>query len=190
MVSPPNMTTDAINQLMHIFKQQADTTKNDATVQRVLKKHAHAKRVLTKAEPNPTPNTTPRAVTAANPTTSFPDLEIEYPGRDVGRPRQTPVPVVLQDKHKSVSPPSANIRHQCRGRNITEDFLFHMMDMPTPTQPFTTRQVASRKFPLQFLCDFASAVLDNKTGDLLEYCHLLKHSKYKDVWSKLFSKEI
>ncbi len=35
------------------------------------------------------------------------------------------------------------------------------------------------KYPLQFLCDFANAVLDDKTGNLLEYRHLLKHPKYK-----------
>jgi hypothetical protein len=46
------------------------------------------------------------------------------------------------------------------------------------------------KFPLQFLFDFASAVLDNETGDLLEYQHLLKHPKYKDIWSKSIGKEI
>jgi hypothetical protein len=51
IVPPPNMTTDTIDQLMHIFKQQAETAKNDATVQRVLKERAQAERVLTKAEP-------------------------------------------------------------------------------------------------------------------------------------------
>jgi hypothetical protein len=85
------MTTDAINQLMHIFKQQAETAKNDATVQKVLKEGDHTEMVLTKAEPNPTPTTTPSTVPTANPTISFPDLEIEYPDSDVGRPRQTPV---------------------------------------------------------------------------------------------------
>jgi hypothetical protein len=65
-----------------------------------------------------------------------------------------------------------------------------MMDMPTPSQPFITRQAALQKFPLQFLCNFASAVVNNETGDLLEYRHLLKHPKYKDVWSKSFGKEI
>ncbi len=182
------MTTDAIDQLMHIFKQQAKTANNNATVRRVLNKRAHTERVLTKAETNLTPTTTPSAAPTANPTTTFPYLEIEYPDSDVGRTRKTSV--VSQDNHKSVSPPSANTHHQCRGRTITEDFLFHMMDVPTPTQPFTTRQVASQMFPLQFLCSFASAVLDNETGDLLEYCHLLKHPKYKDVWSKSFGKEI
>jgi hypothetical protein len=50
----------------------------------MLKEHAHAERVLTKAELNPTPTTTPRAVSTANPTTTFPDLEIQYPDSDVG----------------------------------------------------------------------------------------------------------
>ncbi len=181
----PNMTTDAIDQLMHIFKQQAKTAKNGETVQRVLKECAHAERVLTKAEPNPTPTTTPSAMPTANPTTTFPELKNEYSDSDVGRPRQTPV--VSQDYYESISPPSAkNTRHQRRGRTIIEDFLFHMMDVPTPTQPFTNQYAASHKFPLQFLCNFASVVLDDKTRDLLEYCHLLKHPKYKDLWSKSF----
>jgi hypothetical protein len=154
----------------------------------VLKECAHAERVLTKAESNPTPTTTPRAAPTADPTNTFPDLKIEYPDSDVGQPWQTPV--LSQDNHKSISPPSTNTCHQHRGRTITEDFLFHMMDVPTPTQPFTTRQAALRKFPLEFLCDFASALLDDETGDLLEYCHLLKHPKYKDVWTRYFGKEI
>jgi len=33
-------------------------------------------------------------------------------------------------------------------------------------------------------------VLDDETGDLLEYRHLLKHPKYRDVWSQSFGKEI
>jgi hypothetical protein len=32
IIPPPNMTTDTIDQLMHIFKQQAETAKNNATV--------------------------------------------------------------------------------------------------------------------------------------------------------------
>ncbi len=58
------------------------------------------------------------------------------------------------------------------------------------SKPFKPQQAASRKFPLQFLCNFAYAVLDDETGDLLEYRHLLKHPKYKDVWSQSFGKEI
>jgi hypothetical protein len=71
-----------------------------------------------------------------------------------------------------------------------QDYLFHMMDIPGLTKPFSNQQAASRKYSLQFLCDFASAVLDGETGDLLEYHHLLRHPKYRNVWSKLFGTEI
>ncbi len=64
------------------------------------------------------------------------------------------------------------------------------MDTPGLPRLFTNQQAASRKYPLQFLCDFANAVLDDKTDNLLEYRHLLKHPKYKEVWSKSFGKEI
>jgi hypothetical protein len=48
----------------------------------------------------------------------------------------------------------------------------------------------SQTFPLQFLCDLAYAVLDNDTGNLLEYRHLIKHLKYKDTWRNSFGNEI
>ncbi len=117
IVPPPSMTTDTIGQLMHIFKQQAETAKNNATVQRVLKSVPTLKGCSPRQNQIHKPTTTPRAAPTANPTTSFPDLEFKYPDRDVGQPRQTPV--VSQDDHKSVSPPSANTRHQYRRRTIT-----------------------------------------------------------------------
>jgi hypothetical protein len=55
---------------------------------------------------------------------------------------------------------------------------------------FTQQQAAFRRYSLQFLCDLAYVVLDNKMGDLLEYPHLMKHPKHKDIWTKYFSKEI
>ena len=64
------------------------------------------------------------------------------------------------------------------------------MEIPGHQAPFTPAQAALRKYPLQFLCDFAYAVLDDDTGDLLEYRHLIKHPKYKDTWSQSFRKEI
>ncbi len=64
------------------------------------------------------------------------------------------------------------------------------MEIPGYKAPFTARQAASRKYPLQFLCNLAYAVLDNETGNLLEYHHLMKHPKYKNVWTKSFGTEI
>jgi hypothetical protein len=63
-------------------------------------------------------------------------------------------------------------------------------DGTTGQQSHTTTQSALQKYPLQFLRNFANAVLDNETGDLLEYWHLIKHSKYRDTWSKSFETEI
>jgi hypothetical protein len=109
------MTTDAIDQLMHIFKQQAKTAKNDATIQKVLKEHAQVERVCTKAEttttmtPISTPTTKLSAVPSAKPTTTFPQLEIEHPAIDVGQLQRTPV--VSQDNSNSISPPTTNTRH-------------------------------------------------------------------------------
>jgi hypothetical protein len=40
------------------------------------------------------------------------------------------------------------------------------------------------------MCEWAQAVLDNDTGNLLEYRLLIKNPKYKEVWSKSFAKEI
>ena len=33
-------------------------------------------------------------------------------------------------------------------------------------------------------------VLDNYTGESLEYCQLLCHPKYKDVWNTSYSKKL
>ncbi len=53
----------------------------------------------------------------------------------------------------------------------------------------SAQKVSAQKYPLQFLCDWAISILDNETGDLLEYRHLLKNPKYKDMWIQSFSKE-
>jgi hypothetical protein len=118
-----------------------------------------------------------------------PPFEVDYPNVDVGNLQETPVILQDEDNNKQSSPAS-NTRQQRKVRTITQDCLFHMMDIPGLTKPFSNQQAAARKYPLQFLCDFASAVLDDETRNLLKYCHLLKHPKYKDIWSKLFGIEI
>ena len=51
------MTRDAVDQLMTIFKQQAEKAKDDATTQRVLKECAQAERVHNKSMSNHSPHT-------------------------------------------------------------------------------------------------------------------------------------
>ena len=54
----------------------------------------------------------------------------------------------------------------------------------------TARQTASQKFPIQFLCDFAGAVLDKETGDLLEYRQLIRNPKFEKEWKYSFGNKI
>ena len=43
---------------------------------------------------------------------------------------------------------------------------------------------------MAFLRDFANAVLDEETGDMLEYRHLIKLPKYKQDWGVSFGNEV
>ena len=52
------------------------------------------------------------------------------------------------------------------------------------------QKAAIRKHPLKLFCELAGAVLDEKTGDLLEYCHLIKNPNHKKVWGGAFGKEV
>ncbi len=140
----------------------------------VLKERAQAERVHNKSMSNHSPHT---------------PVEVPYPDTKFGHIPENPV--ISQDEDDTIRAyPAANTQQQRKGRTITQDYLFHMMDSPGPTKPFSNQQSASRKYPMQFLCDFAAAVLDNETGDLLEYRHLLKHPKYRDTWRKSFGTEI
>jgi len=133
-------------------------------------------RTKTKASPLNTP-------------TSFPKFEVDpYPNIDIGSLRGTPV--ISQDDEEDTSHPATNTRQQSQIRTLTQDCMLHMMEIPGYTTPFSPKQAASQTFLLQFLCDLAYAVLDDDTGDLLEYRHLIKHPKYKDAWSNSFGKEI
>ena len=62
--------------------------------------------------------------------------------------------------------------------------------IPGYKAPFRARQASSRQYPLQLLCNLAYSVLDDETGDLLDYQHLMKHPKYEDMWTKSFGTEI
>ena len=54
----------------------------------------------------------------------------------------------------------------------------------------TAQKSAQRRYPLQFLADFAGVVIDDDTGELLEYCHLIQRPKYKKDWGFSFGNEI
>ena len=42
---------------------------------------------------------------------------------------------------------------------------------------------AAKKFPMQMITDMANAVLDQNSGEMLEYQQLIKHSKFGPDWN-------
>jgi hypothetical protein len=130
IIPPPNITTDAIDQLINIFKLQAKKEKDAATAQRVLKERAQAERVGTKTKdcsPSTAPKAKPTTTTVTTPM-SFPPLEVEYPNLDTGMLQETPM--TSQDKMGNNLSPTANTCLQQKVRTITQDYLFHLMDTP------------------------------------------------------------
>jgi hypothetical protein len=64
IIPPPNITTDAIDQLINIFKLQAKKDKDVTTAKRVLKECAYAERVCKKIkDQSPTAKPTTTTVT-------------------------------------------------------------------------------------------------------------------------------
>ena len=186
LIPTPTSTMEAVDQLMVIFKQQARAANDAATAQRVLRERAQAERVI---EDERQASRTPTSFPPRLPTSS-PRFELEEQNDIPASPQE--IPQITQDDSDDYNDsPAANTRQQRETRSLTQDFMLHCMEIPGYKAPFTARQAASRKYPLQFLCDLAYAVLDDATGDLLEYRHLMKHPKYKDVlWTKSFGTEI
>ena len=84
--------------------------------------------------------------------------------------------------------PSHNTRSRREiPRTITHEALLVTMEMTT-SRP-TARNLASRKFPLQLLCEFAGAVMDSN-GELLQYRHLMARPEYREVWGKAYGNEV
>ncbi len=100
------------------------------------------------------------------------------------------LPVITQEADSPQAAASCKHMSATSDTKLTQDYMFCMMEVPGYKAPFTGAQAASCKYPLQFLCNFTYSDLDNDTGNLLEYCHLIKHHKYKNMWKKSFGKEI
>ena len=53
----------------------------------------------------------------------------------------------------------------------------------------TPKYLVSYKFPLQFLCKFAGAIIEDKTRDILEYFWIVRIPKCCKKWSNAFGKD-
>jgi hypothetical protein len=170
-----SITADAVEQLMEIYKIEAKKATYKAQAQRVLREQVQAQRVMAEQQAQVPQPTSPKQ----NPA-SFPSFEVEDSANKPKKARGGHN-IISQDDD---SPPSSNTCQQLQLRMLTQDYMLHMIEIPGYTAPFTPAQASCCKYPLQFLCDFANAVLDDDTGDLLEYHHLIKYPKHKDIWSQ------
>jgi hypothetical protein len=176
-----SVAADAVKQLMEIYKIQADQATCEARAQRVLREQALAQSVAKEQQA-----VEPVQSNHQHTSTAFPSFEVEDNQANDPQAASGP-PVISQDED---SPPAANTRQQWQTGMLMQDNMFHMMEVPGYKAPFTPAQAAACKYPLQFLCDFAYAILDKDIGNLLEYRHFIKRPKYKNTWSQSFGKEI
>ena len=100
--------------------------------------------------------------------------------------------MISQDEtcvEEEVEGPATRTRARTATRHSTQDLLLHIANAGREAK-VTAKSAASKKFPIQFLCDYAGAVLDGDTGELLEYRHLITRPKYKQAWGTSFGNEI
>ena len=108
------------------------------------------------------------------------DGDLQIPGITVTYPSANePTPNLISQDEMG---PSQNTRAAVRNRLLSAIEISGTVPSP--------RQLASRKFSTQFLTDYANAVMDNETGELLEYRHLIKRPKYKVPWKYSFGNEV
>ena len=89
------------------------------------------------------------------------------------RPKHT-LPVPLQRQSAADEPIASRTRsHQA-----------HIATTVTPSS------AAKRRYPRNFLLDWAMPVLDEETGKTLEYSQLRKHPKYQAVWKQSYLNEL
>ena len=48
------------------------------------------------------------------------------------------------------------------------------------------KHLASRRFPVEMI----NTVLNEETGELMEYHHIMKNPKYRQLWATSYSKEL
>ena len=185
------VTKDAITQLMAIFRDKAMAASDATSAQRVLREIAATKRTQAEeahAGAQRVENEADEIGDAMEENQDEPTLtrfELDTSFTPISSP--SPTPLITQDEYDS--PPSANTRNRRRG-TITQDHTLGMTEAAAQRPPYSAQQATARCHSPKFLYKTASAILDEETGQLLKYRHLIKHPKYKEVWMKSFGTEI
>ena len=85
--------------------------------------------------------------------------------------------------------PTYNTRAKARqSRSLTQETLLAAVEVNNIK--FNPVSLSGRKYPLSFLCQFANAVLNHDTGEMMEYRHLIKKPHLQKTWSTSFANEV
>ena len=131
------------------------------------------RQTTSRAAPSPRVTSSPRVLPSPKVTTS---------------PRR-PTPTVSQPlevefhEEQSTSTPA----HNTRSRNlqtITQETIFSMINIHRGH--LSAQQASQRKFPKEAL----AAVLNEETGELMEYRHLVANPKYREIYKPAYGKEL
>ena len=188
-VAQTSETAAAIKALLAIYKENADMEKekeNAANSQRVRMDDARAQRVLQEIEHA-------TATRQHNQQSQAPPLEVEYPDEESEDDEDDEIlaEVTAGGKVHTEDAPANNTRSRAAvPRTITQEAIFATLEVSGASANISARSAASRKYPLQFLCDFAGAVLDGASGEMLEFRQLIKNPKYRLVWGDSYGNEI
>jgi len=173
----------AVDLLMEIFsdKNREDPT-SPTDEQRNMMSEAHANKITTENQitdlgslRSPTTGVTVPSIVPdeTDDLRTSKTTQIRHPPPQNG-------PNVIEDDDE---PPNFRLTRASRRRQ-----LLAMTEMSNACP--TARQASTRRFPAQFITDFAQAVLDEDTGELLEYRQLIRNPKYENDWKYSFGNEI
>jgi len=84
-----------------------------------------------------------------------------------------------------VTPPTPPAHNTCsQTQYVTQETIPHLFQLHNPT--FTAQHATSGKFPTKIL----GAILNDETGEFMEYRPLIKKTKYCTIWKKVYGKEL
>ena len=108
--------------------------------------------------------------------------------KDINLPDLIPTDTI--DDNNKRDTPVCNTCSQSTSLSIMDKVMLSCYQMSRTLYQIDPKKAAIRKYPLQLFCELAGAVLDEETGDLLEYRHIVKHPNHKKLWGGEFVKEV
>jgi hypothetical protein len=94
---------------------------------------------------------------------------------------------ILQDKDKDE--PNHRYNRRSRTTSIMQEAMLACINITKPKFKISAAKLATRKFPLIWLCKMANSVI-GKQGKLLEYRHLIANPKTWATWTHSYGKEL